>query len=230
MRPATRDLAWMVRLYPRWWRDRYGDEMSAMLETTRASPAIVAGLVRGALDARLLGDDAPPRGAPLAMVLAGGAWTVAGAATAVAPAPPDWPGYLVETLPLGVVGACAALVGVVAVARRGWMAAGRAAELLVVAAVLTHVAWAGSLVAAVLGGPYGAVTAAIPSLAALATVGVGSMRTRAGDHLVGAIVLVAGVAFLLPAPIGWLIAGAAWTGLGIVSLVGPGRDDRRVPH
>jgi hypothetical protein len=44
---------WLVRLYPKRWRMRYGDELEAMLEQTPSSPRIVLDLVAGALDAHL---------------------------------------------------------------------------------------------------------------------------------------------------------------------------------
>ncbi|HEY8167602.1 MAG TPA: hypothetical protein VIF84_02700 [Candidatus Limnocylindrales bacterium] len=43
----------LLRLYPRAWRERYGDEMLALLETQPASPLDQLDLIRGALDARL---------------------------------------------------------------------------------------------------------------------------------------------------------------------------------
>ena len=44
---------WLVRLYPRAWRERYGTEMSAMLERVPMTPAAVLDLVAGAIDARV---------------------------------------------------------------------------------------------------------------------------------------------------------------------------------
>ena len=44
---------WLVRLYPRAWRERYGAEMSAMLEQMRLTPAAIIDLVAGAIDARV---------------------------------------------------------------------------------------------------------------------------------------------------------------------------------
>lgn len=44
----------LLRLYPAWWRDRYGAEMAALLVDLprRARAAMIVDLVRGALDAR----------------------------------------------------------------------------------------------------------------------------------------------------------------------------------
>lgn len=45
---------WLIRLYPRAWRDRYGAEMTAVLGDTRLTPTVILDLVAGALDARLM--------------------------------------------------------------------------------------------------------------------------------------------------------------------------------
>ena len=44
---------WLVRLYPRDWRDRYGDEFEALLEECLHSPLDVLDVALGALDAHL---------------------------------------------------------------------------------------------------------------------------------------------------------------------------------
>lgn len=43
----------LMRLYPRVWRDRYADEMSAMLSGVPLTPASILDLVAGAIDARV---------------------------------------------------------------------------------------------------------------------------------------------------------------------------------
>jgi hypothetical protein len=45
--------SWLVRLYPRAWRDRYGDEFEALLEECLHSPLDVLDIFLGALDAHL---------------------------------------------------------------------------------------------------------------------------------------------------------------------------------
>lgn len=224
---ASRPAPWPLRLYPGWWRIRYGDEMSVVLEAATLRPMVVLDLLRGALDAHLIGDGRPSSRGRVEMLVAGGSWTVIGAATAAAPTPPDWPGYSIETLPIGVVGAAAVLGAVLAVGRRGWGTSGRAIEILLPIALLTHLAWAGALVVAAAGGPYGPITAAIQSAAAITTVGVGVERVRTADHPVGELALIAGVAFLMPRPAAWLLAGAAWTALGLVILLARPHGDHR---
>jgi hypothetical protein len=44
---------WLIRLYPRAWRERYGDEFDALLEESLHSPLDVLDIFLGALDAHL---------------------------------------------------------------------------------------------------------------------------------------------------------------------------------
>ena len=44
---------WLLRCYPRTWRDRYEDEFRAMLEQIPVSLPVLFDLLRGALDAHL---------------------------------------------------------------------------------------------------------------------------------------------------------------------------------
>ena len=43
----------LLRLYPRAWRDRYGDELVALLEDHPLTPLVLIDVIRGALDAHL---------------------------------------------------------------------------------------------------------------------------------------------------------------------------------
>lgn len=45
-------MRWLVRLYPRAWRERYEDEFSALLDECGASPGVILDVILGALDAR----------------------------------------------------------------------------------------------------------------------------------------------------------------------------------
>jgi len=44
---------WLARLYPRWWRSRYGEELDALLEDTNLTLLDVFGVVRSALEMRM---------------------------------------------------------------------------------------------------------------------------------------------------------------------------------
>ena len=211
----------LLRLYPSWWRERYGDEMAALLETRPPNARARLDLVRGAFDAHLRSPE--PRRAPgravAAALIAGAAWTIAGVASVGGPVPPDWPGYLESTLPVAVVGAVAVLLAAIGVARLAWSSSGPILELVVIATVAGHVAWAAALVVAALGGPYGAVTAIAQTAAAIATIGIGLALMRASAHPVGEAVVVAGAVLLLPTPAAWLVVGASWTGIGLWQAV-----------
>ena len=44
---------WLLQLYPARWRERYGEEFSAVLASQRVSPGLVLDVLAGAIDARL---------------------------------------------------------------------------------------------------------------------------------------------------------------------------------
>lgn len=191
--------------------------MAAVLEARPLDWRTRLDLARGALDAHVH-PAVPPRLPILAAIVAGVAWIVAGLAAVTQPLPPDWPGYLIETLPLGLIGTTAGLVVVMAVARRSGFAAQRGTSVAVVVAFVGHVAWMMALLVALAGGPYGAITGAAQSIAAIGIVLVGVVRARALDHPVAEAVLIAGAAMLIPSPAAWPLTGAAWIALAINAL------------
>lgn len=206
----------LLRLYPRSWRERYETEMTALLEITRPDLRARLDLVRGALDAHLSSaEGAPGRIGIAAALVAGAVWTVVAVASLGAPAPPDWPGYLVETLPLAVVGAGAVMVGALAAARPAWSANGLPLESGLLAVVLGHGFWIVVLGMAVVGGPYGAITAVGSAAAGISTAFLGLVLMRAGVHPIGEAVTAAGAVLLVPSPSAWLICGAIWTAIGL---------------
>jgi len=217
----------LLALYPRWWRDRYGDEMALILEARPPDLAARVDLLRGAFDAHLGGPDAGSSSgrAPAAALIAGGAWTIAGVASLGAPTPPDWPGYLASTLPIALLGVAASLVAALPVSRLAWSSNRPSLEVAVVGAVVGYSLWGAALLMAIVGGPYGAVTAIAQTLGAIATAGLGLVLLRAGAHPIGELLLVAGAVMLLPTPAGWVVAGALWTGLGLWQIVDARSDD-----
>ena len=211
----SRSARWL-RLYPRDWRDRYADELSAVIDARPADWRVRLDLVRGAIDAHLH-PRTPPGIGFLTPLVAGGAWITAGAATLTEPAPPDWPGYLAWTLPVGLIGAIAALRIVLTVGRRSGLQAPAVAGRAVLVALAGHVIWIAVLALGVAGGPYGAITAAAQSVAAVGTVGIGLVRWRVGDHPIAEAVLIAGGAMLVPSPAAWIVVGAAWLATALVA-------------
>jgi hypothetical protein len=204
----SRSARWL-RLYPRDWRDRYAEELAAVIDARPIDWRVRLDLVRGAIDAHLH-PRTPPSIGILAPFVAGGAWITAGAATLIEPVPPDWPGYLVWTLPLGLIGAIAALRILLAAGRRSGLRAPAATGAAVLIAVAGHVIWIVALAIALIGGPYGAITAAGQSIAAVGTIGIGLVRWRVADHPIGEAVLMAGGAMLVPSPAAWVVVGTAW--------------------
>ena len=94
---ARRAALAMLRLYPSRWRERYEDEVRALIEDRPTRRRDVLDLARGALDARLH-PPVPSRIPAVAAIAAGGVWTVWSLLILTGPAPPDWPGYVEEML------------------------------------------------------------------------------------------------------------------------------------
>ena len=191
--------------------------MLAVLEGRSAGGRLRVDLVRGAIDAHThpLQAPSPP---VLAALVSGVAWVVTGLASVTQPLVPDWPGYLLETLPIAVAGAVAGLRAVTVLGLRSGLDAPRSTTPALVIAVTGHLAWIVALAIATLGGPYGAITGAAGSAAAIGTVVIGLTRQRAGDHPTAEGLVLAGAAMLVPSPIAWVVAGAAWIGVAVSAL------------
>lgn len=205
----------LVRLYPAAWRARYGSEVLAMLEQLELTRRARIDLARGALDARLHEPSRLPAGAAF---LAGALWTLAGAWTLAEPAPPDWPGYVLETLPLAIVAVGAGIVATIGCWAASSDRAGRIGSVTVTAAVGAAVVWLAALVVALLGIEYGWPTAVAQGLGAVGLALVGLAIVRAGDPIVGGLLAFGAAAMLFAWPVAWLAFGLAWTLTGAVLL------------
>jgi hypothetical protein len=221
----------LVRLYPRAWRARYEDEFLALLEAAPGTRRDRLDILRGALDAHL--HPAQPSLVPgLSAVLGGGLWILGSAPIAALPTPPDWPGYLLDSLPLAIVAVAALAIAVVGAwlreDGRGGILGRRLGRAGVVLALVGHIAWAGALVAALAGLVYGPPIAIASTVAGLGTVLVGLALAAAGDWLLGGLVIVAPVLLVVPpwavpSPVAWLGFGALWIGIGLIELFGRSR-------
>ena len=204
----------ILRLYPGKWRVRYGDEMKVLLEGRRLSRRDRLDLIRGALDAWL--HPSTPSVVPmLAALVGGGLWTVLAAAVVAQPVPPDWPGYLAETVPLAAAAAACLLVAVTASVLRAGEASGRAAALATGLVVAGHIAWIGALGATHLGLVGASILAAAQTLAMVGTIAVGFVLVRTNVEPIGFLLVAGPVAMLVPWTVAWLAFGAAWTAIGI---------------
>jgi hypothetical protein len=242
----------LVRLYPKAWRERYGDELAVLLEDRPPGPFDVADLLLGAIDAHLhlrgLGHRSEHRkGIPMSLRLAGsaaavagGLWTVFFASAGMSYA--NGANYTLVWVPvvaLAGLALLAALAGLSAFQFRDhrrsiWIAflvpvAGIGIVLLGLAIVLPMNNWdapEGSLAARVIyAGLAFILTGSIVFAAVTVSTGAFS-RFAAGLIVVGVLPTLLGLFGVLTAiwlVIGGAIFGLGWIGLGIDAI----RRDRR---
>jgi hypothetical protein len=214
-RPAG---AGLLRLYPRAWRARYEAEVLAVLEQADLGLRARLDLGRGALDARLHAESRLPAAAAL---LSGGMWTIAGVAVVGQPVPPDWPGYLIDILPLTIVAVVAGLVAIVACWARRSDDGGRLGTAGALLALAGHVGWAVSLAAILAQAGSGPATVVFQTIALVGCLLVGLVLVRTEDLPIGAAILLASATMLFGWPVAWLTFGLAWTLVGVLLLGRP---------
>ena len=216
-RPAGAGAA-LIALYPRAWRERYGDELAAILEAEPPGLRARFDLLRSALDAHLH----PPVPSPFPVIAAVTASALASAhaiALAAQPVPTDWPGYIDEALPL-VIGSVAALLPVlVAIWLRLGDADGVLGRLGIVLAITGHAAWLVALLAASARLAYGPMTAAAATIAMVGTATLGVALVGRARITLGMLLAAAGLAGVAPPALGWPIFAAAWTGVALALVI-----------
>ena len=215
----------LLRLYPARWQHRYATEMDALLADEPPGMRARLDLAVGALDAHLHPWWVPAW--PVAAAAAGGvAWTFAGAVALGQPVPPDWPGYLQETLPVFLAASPLLLLATLGASTRlgPWdPVAVRAGRPI---AVVGWVAWMVLLVAAVANLGAGAPLAFAATASAAGILLVGIALLGAGDWGAGGALLVAALVLVIPAPWSAAAFGVAWTAAAIAEL----RDPRPRPR
>jgi hypothetical protein len=211
----------LLRLYPRPWRQRYESEVAAMLELADIGWRGWVDLLRGAIDARL---HEPSRGFAIAALVCGGLWTFIGAGIVAQPVPPDWPGYLVETLPVAAMAVSAGAVAIVGCWARRSDVAGRRGTVAIAIAVVCQVTWAAALLATFLGAADGSVTAAGQAIGVVGVVLIGLTLLATGDLVIGGLLVLAPTLLLFGLPFAPLGYGFAWTLTGFVLLAAPADD------
>ena len=204
----------LLKLYPRSWRARYGDEVAALLDERPLSGHGRVDLIRGALDAWLR--PATPSMVPIvAALLGGGLWTVAAVAVLVQPVPLDWPGYLAEIVPLATAAAACLFVAAFGCALRAGDGRRRATGIGAGLLVAGHLAWIAMLGGTFLGGVDGPALGAAQAAAMLGTIAIGFVLVRDRFEPIGLLLLTAPIALLVPWTFAWPAFGAAWTAIGI---------------
>ena len=137
--------------------------------------------------------------------------------------PPDWPGYLLETLPLAIVAVVSGGLAIVGCWARRSDEAGRAGLVAIALAIVGHLLWVIALAAALAGHGYGLPTAAAQDIAAIGALLVGISVLRAGDAWVGALLTLAPTLMIFAWPVAWLGFGLAWTLVGVLLMASDSR-------
>lgn len=222
----------IAALYPRAWRQRYGDELEDLLEAGNLGLRERVDLLRGALDAHLH-PERPSRLPVVAAVTAGALATAHATAIAVQPVPTDWPGYLEDALPL-IAGAVAALLpALIGLWLRLGDDDGRLGRAGISIALGGHGLWLAALVGAALRIDYGPLTAVAATVAMAGTAALGVALVGRSRVALGGLLAAAGLAGVAPPALGWPLFAAAWTGvaamlaLELANGAGAGRGPRR---
>ncbi|MGZ8502582.1 MAG: hypothetical protein ACXWW6_06995 [Candidatus Limnocylindrales bacterium] len=205
----------LLSLYPGRWRARYGEEMAVLIEARAMTGRDRVDLVRGALDA-WIHPPTPSRAPAVAALFGGGLWTVVAAGVLFQPTPPDWPGYLLEVVPIALVAVAFLWVAVLGCGLRS--GDGGAGILRVTGAITTlgYGAWIAMLALTATGWADGPGLAAAQTVAIVGTTLIGAGLVVSGDSTIGGLVAASGLAMLVPWSAGWLVFGAAWTAIGVV--------------
>jgi len=211
----VRTAARYVGLYPRSWRDRYGDELEAVLDQDGLGLRSRLDLVRGAVDAHL--HPAVPSPVPVIAALSASAFAVAHAlAIAAQPVPTDWPGYLEEALPLVIASVLALIPAVIGLWLKLGDRDGSMGRLGLILATVGYGAWLLALIAAAARLTYGPLTAAAATIAMVGTAALGVALVGRSRVILGALVAAAALAGLAPPALGWSAFGVAWTGVAVI--------------
>jgi hypothetical protein len=233
--PARPPGARLLGLYPRSWRERYEDEFLLVLGSRAASRSDRLDIVRGALDAHLhpLNPSVVPGAAAL---LGGGLWIAAAGPILALPAAPDWPGYLLETLPLAslaVVLLTVALIGVwLRIDGRADRVGRRLGGIGLIVGLVGHAAWIALLLGAIAGIAYGAPLAAASTAAGFGTILIGLALVRARDWPIAGLLVVTPVLLVIPtaiapSPVVWIVFGAVWSLIGVLQMMPSAGSGRR---
>ena len=211
-------------LYPRAWRNRYGAELEALLEADGVGVRAGLDLLRGALDAHLHPDRPSP--IPVVAAVTASALTVAHTiALSTQPVAPEWPGYLIDALPL-IIGAVAALLpAVIGLWLKLGDTDGAFGRIGLTLAIAGHGVWLVALVAAALRIGYGPITAIAATVAMVGIAALGVALVGHSRVVLGALLAVAALAGVAPPSLGWVLFAGAWTAIAAVLVLDYGLRD-----
>jgi len=200
----------VIALYPRPWRERYGDELQDVLDQDGFGLSARLDLLRGAIDAHLHPAVRSP--VPVVAALSASAFATAHAiGLALQPVPTEWPGYLEGALPLIIASVCFLIPALIGLWLKLGDADGAIGRVGVILAVVGHAIWLLALLAAATRVAYGPLTAAAASVAMVGTAALGIALVGRSHVVLGALVALAGLAGVAPPSLGWPAFAAAWT-------------------
>jgi hypothetical protein len=177
-------------------------------------------LLGGALDAHL--HPWSPQTWPIVAAALGGiAWTFAASVGVGQPVPPDWPGYLQETLPVFLGAVPILMIAALGISTRLGDRDPRAVRVGRSVVVLASIAWAALLAGATAGLTGGAVLALAATVVAVGTLLVGVALLAAGDRPPAVALLVAALALVTPFAWASVAYGIAWTAAAVTQLRDP---------
>lgn len=210
----------ILRLYPGSWRRRYAPEVAALFEDRPPDLRDRVNLLGGAIDAHL--HPLTPPLWPVPAAAAGGiAWTFAGAVATGQPAPPDWPGYLQETLPVLVAAVPLLALAVLGASTRLGVRDPATIRLGRVVTIGASLAWTALLVGATANLVAGPPLAIAATATGAGTLLVGVSLVAAGDWRPGLALLVAALCLVVPVTWAQVGYGAAWTAAAVAQLRDP---------
>jgi len=182
--------------------------MLALLEDAGEKRRVGLDLARGAADAWL--DCSAGLAGPTALA-SGALWTLAGVIVVGQPTPPDWPGYIVEIVPLTMAAVAVGLISIVALWSRHRDLAGRSGALGVALALFGQVAWFVTLGAAVLGAASSGLVDSYLRTRQRPRQAAAFQLAKSADLRASGAVTLGSSAMLFGSPIAWLGFGLAWT-------------------
>ena len=194
--------------------------MSTLLDESSPDLRDRLDLVAGALDAHLH-PIAAPAWPIAAAAIAGLAWTFAGGVAQGQPAPPDWPGYLDETLPMLAGAVPLAALGAIGATTRLGDRNPVIARLGRTLLTLGGLAWTALLVATMLHAAGGAPLAVAATVVACGCLLSGIALLGVGDARPGTALLVAALVLVVPATWSQIAFGVALIGLAASLLRDP---------
>jgi hypothetical protein len=210
----------ILRLYPRAWQRRYGPELDAILDERPPTLGARIDLLAGAFDAHLHPLE-PPRWPAVAAGAGGVVWTSVAAFAAGQPVPPDWPGYLLDTLPLQTAAVPVLAIAAIGASMRLGPADPRGLGIGRLLVIAGSAIWVVLLIRAMTDGWSGPELALAATAMAAGCILLGQVLLRGGDWPVSGLLMLAGLCLLIPGVWAGVAYGVTWTAAAAAQIRAP---------